>query len=77
MQLWFYRNKNTVISVYVTDVSSYIMRFFAGHVADTLQVTDPDVFISSDGGYSWAKVIMTYFTNFCSLSGKGSVNRPD
>ena len=27
-----------------------------GHVADALQTTDPDVFVSSDGGYSWSLV---------------------
>ncbi|CAH1783310.1 unnamed protein product [Owenia fusiformis] len=26
-----------------------------GHVADSLQTTDPDVFVSSDGGYNWYK----------------------
>ncbi|XP_076469202.1 sortilin-like [Babylonia areolata] len=27
------------------------------HVAKNLQTTDPDVFVSSDGGYSWRKVL--------------------
>ncbi|GAB1600804.1 sortilin-like [Argonauta hians] len=28
-----------------------------GHVANTLQTTEPDVFVSSDGGYSWHKAL--------------------
>jgi hypothetical protein len=27
-----------------------------GHVADGLQTSPPDVYVSSDGGYSWSKV---------------------
>ena len=27
-----------------------------GHVADALQTTQPDVFVTSDGGYTWTKV---------------------
>ena len=30
-----------------------------GHVADALQNTDPDVYVSSDGGYSWRLVRLT------------------
>ena len=29
---------------------------FSGHVADALQRSDPDVYVSSDGGYSWRLV---------------------
>eukprot|EP00105_Crassostrea_gigas_P033630 XP_011457076.1 PREDICTED: sortilin isoform X2 [Crassostrea gigas] len=28
-----------------------------GHVADALQTTQPDVYVTSDGGYSWAKAL--------------------
>ena len=27
-----------------------------GHVADALQTSDPDVYVTSDGGYNWIKV---------------------
>lgn len=33
----------------------------AAHAAQNLQTTDPDVFISSDGGYSWRKVYAHFF----------------
>ena len=29
---------------------------FSGHVADALQRSPPDVFVTSDGGYTWRKV---------------------
>ena len=33
-----------------------MLLIFTGHVADSLQTSDPDVFLTSDGGYSWIKV---------------------
>lgn len=33
---------------------------YTGHVADALQRTDPDIFVSSDGGYSWTQVRIVY-----------------
>ena len=53
---------------FITDITnkrSYV-DIILGHVADTLQVTDPDVFVSSDGGYSWAKVKKTNTRPFLS-----------
>ena len=35
--------------------------YILGHIADALQVTDPDVYMSSDGGYTWFKVIIGTF----------------
>ena len=34
----------------------YITVTFIGHVAESMQVTEPDVFVTSDGGYHWSLV---------------------
>ena len=34
----------------------YIMVTVVGHVAESMQVTEPDVFVTSDGGYHWSLV---------------------
>ena len=34
----------------------YITVTVIGHVAESMQVTEPDVFVTSDGGYHWSLV---------------------
>ena len=39
-----------------------ILLAVSGHVAESLQTTAPDVYVTSDGGYTWIKVWkMQYF----------------
>ena len=37
--------------------------YYAGHVADALQTTKPDVYITTDGGYKWRKVCHSHKYN--------------
>ena len=63
---WLCMCQSTFRILFLVSFIIYLFARFAccclsGHVAESLQVTDPDVYVSSDGGYTWR------FVSFCHL----------
>ncbi|XP_052249120.1 sortilin-like isoform X5 [Dreissena polymorpha] len=50
-------SRNIVGSLPISETTAVGIIMAHGHVADALQVTKPDVYISIDGGYSWSMTL--------------------
>ncbi|CAI9720897.1 sortilin-like isoform X1 [Octopus vulgaris] len=53
----FSKKQHVNVEVPLSTPSAVGLILVHGHVANTLQTTEPDVFVSSDGGYKWHKAL--------------------